>query len=411
MADAALKNPPPLLRDNQVRRGTLLRRSLPCALSLLLACDTSTTSPPVSAPPPGETGELTVAGSFELLGGYRLDVDFPSEGLGLIRDSDGYIVGAVGGAHAHEHSVHVYDLHVAPNAGSDVSAYPLLMPVRTWKVSELFPSWISGQNLRDVTVVSTPNGYEIAGIGRVYYNTAPRGSTQINVREVIDGGATLAAARVIPVDLPEQEFSGFIKHDDPRDDLSAIGAGAYDSGQGSVAGLSYAVRTANGSWTRRLTPPAFGDLTSPRLPRDTSYSCPDGESWVCIPPKGGVGVWSTERIGGGGVRIGNHILFLPTLGYGPRSYARQSYTFGDPSMDQAVAYIFTQDSSQTGTPALHLARYERWTYANAGELVLGVAVGRVRNVPGRVLFVVTGNTWSRDGRYRASPVLQLFRVR
>ena len=146
-------------------------------------------------------------------------------------------------------------------------------------------------------------------------------------------GTVLGPAREIPVDLPEQEFSGFIKHADSRTDLSVIGAGAYDSGQGSVGGLSYAQQQPNGSWTRLLQPPSFGDLTAPRLPRDTAYSCPDGPSWVCIPPIGNVGVSSTERVGGGGVRFGNTVMFIATPGYGDRRYNRQSYTFGDPSKD------------------------------------------------------------------------------
>lgn len=385
------------------------------ALAFVAACGGEATPPtdpgddrPTPLPAPTE---LTVGGSFELLGGYRLDVSYASEGLGLVRDSAGFVVEAISGAHAHEHAVHVFDLRQPPSPGADASGYAVLSPRRTWRVSQLYPNWISGQSLRDVAVVPTANGYELAGVGRVFYNTTPRPTTQINVREITNGGATLGATRVIPVNLPEQEFSGFIKHSDPRDDLSAIGAGAYDSGQGSVAGLSYAVRGSDGLWVRRLTPPGFGDLTTPRLPRDTAYSCPGGASWVCIPPVGGVGVWSTERIGGGGARIGNSLLFIATLGYGDRRYERQSYTFGDPALDRAVAYIFSQDSTGGATPTVRLTRYERWAYAKPGEIVLGVATGRVRNVTGAVLFVVTGNAWSADGRSNASPMLQLFRIK
>jgi hypothetical protein len=208
------------------------------------------------------------------------------------------------------------------------------------------------------------------------------------------------------VDLPEQEFSGFIKHADPARDLGAIGAGAYDSGQGSVGGLSYAIREANGSWTRLLRPPGFGDLTSPRLPRDDRYSCPDGMSWVCLPPVAGRGVWSTERIGGGGVRFGDHVLFIATLGYGPRTYSRQSYTFGDPAQDRAVAYFFSHDA----TGAVSFRSFEPWPHAAPGENVIGTAIGRLRGSTALHLLVVKTMAWG-SGRNRTGSVLQVFRIR
>lgn len=352
-------------------------------------------------------GEQSVA-RFQLLGGFRLNVAYPGEGLALLRDSDGFVVEAVAGAHVHTASVHLYDLRGTIGTGGDPDQYPLLNPLHTWSVAELFPRWISGQSLRDMTAVGTASSFDLAGIGRVFYNTSPRATTQINVRSITRtaSAVTFGAAREVPIDLPEQEFSGFIKHSDPERDLGAIGAGAYDSGQGSVAGLSYAVRQSDGRWTRLLTPPPFGDLTSPRLPRDNNYSCVDGRSWVCIPASGDTGVWSTERIGGGGVRYGNNILFIATLGYGPRSYARQSYTFGDPSQDQAVAYFFVQDPV---TNVVSFRRYDRWTFAAPGQNVLGTALGRMRGSNDLLLFVVKTNAWG-SGRDGLGTTLQIFRI-
>lgn len=387
----------------------LMLRSLPVILlAVVTACADPVASVTTPTEPPATTGAPTVA-SFELVGGYRLEVSYASEGLALVTDTDGFVVEAIAGAHAHTHSVHLYDLRMAPGAGTDADAYPLRAPLRTWRVAELFPRWIQGQSLRDLTAVRTPSGYELAGIGRVFYNTTPRASTQISVRTVTGLGesAMLGATREIPVDLPEQEFSGFIKHADAARDLGAIGAGAYDSGQGSVGGLSYAVRGASGSWVRLLRPPGFGDLTAPRLPRDTDYSCPDGASWVCLPPVNGRGVWSTERIGGGGVRYGDHVLFIATLGYGPRTYGRQSYTFGDPAQDRAVAYFFSHD---TATGAVAFRGYERWGWAAPGENVIGTAVGRLRGSTALHLFVVKANAWG-SGRDRTGAVLQVFRIR
>jgi hypothetical protein len=347
----------------------------------------------------------TALPTFELLGGWRLRSDYASEGLGLVRDADGFVVEAFAGAHAHDAAVHVFDLRVPFAAGADSNAYPALAPLRTWTVAQLFPNWISGQNLRDMTTVRTANGYELAGIGRVFYNTSPRPVTQINIRELTNGGTTLGLTREIAVNLPEQEFSGFIKHADSRSDLGAIGAGAYDSGQGSVGGLSYAVNRG-GTWQRLLNPPPFGDITSPRLPRDADYSCTDGASWVCIPPANGMGVWSTERVAGGGVRLGRSVMFLPTLGYGDRNYARQTYTFGDPALDRAAAYFFTHDRGG----AVRFVRYEAWPHAGPGQPVIGVAQGRLRGQAGTLLFVLRSNAWG-EGSVPTAPVLQVFRVR
>lgn len=381
-------------------------------LLLLSACDSAPFAPdditPPNEPPPATAylGPQSVAGSFQLLGGYRLQVDFASEGLGLIRDADGYVVEAVGGANAQTNALHLYDLRQPFSAGADAAAYPVIVPKRTWLVRDLFPRMMAGQNIRDVAIVATAAGYELAGLGRVYYNTAPRANTQINVRALSTDGATLGAAREIVVNLPEQEFSGFMKSLTPATDLQAIGAGAYDSGQGSVGGLSYAVQGSGGTWTRRLTPPGFGDITSPRLPRDANYSCDDPASWVCVPPVNGQGVWSTERIGGGGVRYGDNVLFIPTLGSGARSYGRQTYTFGDPAEDRAFAYFFKEHAT---TGAVTYQRFDRWVHAAPGEQVVGVALGRVRGVSGELLFVAKSYAWD-TGLYKVGSVVQVFRV-
>jgi hypothetical protein len=346
--------------------------------------------------------------NFELLGGYRLDVDFAGEGLGLLTDANGDVNGAIAGAFERDGAVNLYRFATPAGSGADAVTYPLVSPSKTWTVSELFPKWMSDQTLRDVTVVPRQGGFTLAGMGRVFYNTSPRPFTQINLRDINISADTfsLGAASEIPVNLPEQEFSGFIKHTDSTRDLATIGAGAYGSGQGSVGGLSYAVKGGDGSWSRVLRPPSFGDLTSPRLPRDAEYSCPPVQEFTCIPPVDGKGVWSTERIGGGGVRIGNDVLFLPMLGYGSRSYARQTYTFGDPNQDRANAYFFRFDA----TGQLQFQKYERWPFAAPGEHVIGVALGRVQGVPDPVLFVVKGDGWSR-GLYRSSSVVQLFRIK
>ena len=359
------------------------------------------------------SGRQSVASNFELVGGWRLQTEFASEGLALVSDADGFVVEAIGGANSHDGKLNVYDVSGASGAmgsgsgGADAGGYPVLQPKRQWNIADLFPNLMARQNLRDVTATRTPAGYELAGIGRVYYNTAPRDFTRIELRELTNGGGTLGATRQIAVDLPEQAFSGFIKHADSRIDTTEIGAGAYDSGQGSVGGLSYARQQPGGSWQRLLTPPGFGDVTSPRLPRDADYSCPGGTSWVCIEPKNGQGVWSTERIGGGGVKYDDNLLFIPMLGHGERTYARQSYTFGDAGLDTAVAYFFKENAA---TGAVEFQGYDRWLHAAAGEPVIGVALGRLRPSNDLLLFVVKSMAW-KAGIYRDGSVLQVFRIK
>ena len=400
-------------------RGSLLRGSVLSALALLLtACESSGPVPPITGDPPvdsmrnaprdtvsGPTDAApSVAASFTLLGGVRLRAPYAGEGLAVVPGDDGLAESVIAGAHVHDHAVHRYRLPAQLGSGTDVSQYPVLSPSATWPVAELFPNWMAEQTLRDVAVVPATDGFALAGIGRVIYQTAPRPQTQINVR-IVHANDRLGETREIGIPLPEQEFSGFIKHTDATRDLHAIGAGAYDSGQGSVAGLSYAT-FRDGQWQRLLTPPPFGDLTSPRLPRDADYSCPDGASWVCIPPIGDRGVWSTERIGGGGVRYGDTVLFIATLGYGAREYANQSYTFGDPARDRAVAYFFVH---RGGASVPALAGYDRWHFAPAGQRVAGVALGRWPGESAPVLFVTTANAWG-EGAVRDAPVLQLFRI-
>ncbi len=387
-------------------QAVLLVLSIAVSLHCSHAVETVTAAKPMGPAAPTYSAKQSVASSFELLGGFRLQSDFASEGLALIRDADGFVVQAMAGANAQTSSVHVYDISTQFGPGSDVSAYPIVMPIRTWAVGELFPHLLARQNLRDLTVNTTALGYDVFGIGRVYYNTSPRAFSQINVREMQHGGRVLGATREIAVDLPEQEFSGFIKHADSQLDPKEIGAGAYDSGQGSVAGLSYATQQSDGSWQRVLTPPLFGDLTSPRLPRDADYSCTDGPSWVCLPPVGNKGVWSTERIGGGGVKYGNNLLFIPMLGYGERNYGKQSYTFGDAAKDHAVAYFF---KANPVTGKMEFQSFDRWVHANPGEPVIGVALGRIRGVPDLLLFVVKSMAW-KAGAYQDGSVLQVFRI-
>lgn len=372
-------------------------------------------APPVAPPPDGMPPGVMPpdpprSGSWarirvQPLGGWRLDIPYAGDGLAVLADADGFAASVFTSGHLQQHLIHRTPLAGPPGGDTLVAAMPRLVPADTLRVDAVFPDLPAGQRVRDFAVVPSATGPELAALGRVFYHTAPRQETRIVVRALDAAGRPTGTTRFQPVPLPEQEFSGFIKHLDARRDLDAIGGGGYESGQGSVGGISYAVRR-DGTWQRLLQPPPFGDLASPRLPRDTAYSCPGGASWVCLPPVDGRGVWSTERVHSGGVRLGDTVLFLPSLGYGERTYERQSGTFGDPSRDRVVLYRF--EHRGTGDPVT-LVGYEPWPFLAPGQFASGLALGRLRGVPDPVLFVLVGAAWGA-GRDPDAPALLAFRL-
>ena len=388
---------------------SLPRASFPLALLVLLACGRETTpvAPTPDAPTPqSPTPDASWARTrFLRVGGWRLDIPYAGEGLAIATDADGFAEAVFTSGHVQQDVVHRTGL-LAPGVGdSTIAALPVLVPAETWPVASLFPDLPDGQRVRDLAVVPQGTGRELAALGRVFYQTAPQPETRLVLRALDAAGRPTGAARSVPVPLPAQEFSGFVKHRDAVHDLAHIGGGGYESGQGSVAGISYAVQR-DGQWRRLLHPPAFGDLVSPRLPRDTAYRCPDGPSWVCLPPVAGRGVWSTERIFGGGIRLGDTVLFLPTLGYGERTYARQSATFGDPARDRVVLYRFVQSAA---ADSLAFVGYEPWPFTTDGQTVQGLALGWLRGVDAPVLFMLVGNAWGRGAAHDA-PALLAFRI-
>lgn len=90
-----------------------------------------------------------VPSSFELVGGWRLQVEFASGGLALVRDADGFVVEAIGGAQISTAKVNLYDLRGGAGKGSMASARPVLAPTWQWSMAALFPKVPAGQNLRD----------------------------------------------------------------------------------------------------------------------------------------------------------------------------------------------------------------------------------------------------------------------
>jgi hypothetical protein len=373
-------------------------------LIALLGCSEATPVAPPDTQSPADDAAW-VRTRFVPLGGWRLAIPYVGEGLAIIPDATGDANAVVTSGHVQQDVLHRTPLTPLGAADTIVLAMPVLVPSDTVRVATLFPTLPDGQRVRDLAVVPTASGFDLAAIGRVFYQTAPRSETRIVVRAMTTHFRATATTRDELVPLPEQEFSGFIKHTDATRDPASIGGGGYESGQGSVAGISFAMRRG-AQWQRLMRPPGFGDLQSPRLPRDTAYSCPDGASWVCLPPVNGRGVWSTERVFGGGVRLGDTLLFFPALGYGARTYARQTATFGDPSRDRTVLYRFVHHAV---SDSVAFVAYTPWPFTAAGQSVHGMALGRLRGVNAPVLFVLVSAAWGQ-GVAADAPVLLAYRI-
>jgi hypothetical protein len=386
-----------------------MRRLLPHALLLVCLAVLSgchDAAAPVQPPPDPPAASASWARTrLRPLGGWRLDIPYAGEGLAIVPDASGLADAVYTSGHLQQDVLHRTRLRVAASGDSVIDAMPRLVPDDTLHVASVFPDLPSGQRVRDFAVTPRGSGLELAALGRVFYNTTPRAQTRIVMRALDASQRPVGAVRSMDVPLPEQEFSGFIKQGDASRDLAAIGGGGYESGQGSVGGISYAALRGS-DWRRLLQPPGFGDLLSPRLPRDSAYACPGGASWVCLPPANGRGVWSTERLFGGGVRLGDTVLFLPTLGYGERTYERQSATFGDPARDRVSLYRFVHHTSDSVVFVAH----EPWPFTTPGQSVHGMALGRLPGVTEPVLFVLVAGAWGHGASHDAPALLVYARI-
>jgi len=359
--------------------------------------------PPSITLPPGTIQTSTL---FTHVGGFKVPVEFASSGIGLVTNDNGEVIKIAAGDHTYQQSMSIYNIQGQSILGStQVSNYPSIAREVTLTRAALFPYWDSRHDLRDYFITSSANGSEnrICGVGRMYYNTNPQPSTNIHCTQTSNNFSTIGAAEQIPVNIPEQWVTGFGGGED------RLLGGAYDSGQGTTMGPVLGSKQPNGSWTVLYRAPNLGDFTSslyPVLPRPLGYNCIAGNNWVCHEPISGVGVWTTERIYGGGVEMGDVAMVLPTLAFGDRDYAFQTSTFGLPALDKTYAYYFRRNA-QTGK--YQLQNYDAWPFSSAGQNIIGMKIGKLPGQSGIFLFVVRNNAYVY-GMYNVGSVVDIFEI-
>jgi hypothetical protein len=194
--------------------------------------------------------------------------------------------------------------------------------------------------------------------------------------------------------LTAQKFSGFIKRGPGLDPL--LGAGGYESGQGSQSGPSLATLSGQKlieyQWPGAPgAPDANGVPTNwnQRAPRDTNYRPIDGATMVNGVLTGGFvvdwwgawiprvingalqGRWASDMVFGGGLDLPEGITFWPWIGTGDLAYARQTALFAGDGLQRTYRY-----------------RYDRTTY----QFVDYTAI------PEFVYMPVTGHELGPDGK-------------
>jgi hypothetical protein len=247
----------------------------------------------------------------------------------------------------------------------------------------------------------------LAGAEAVLANPQPYDPVLNNCTQVNNNFTSIGNAEKIPVNIPEQWVTGFGGTE------TRLWGGAYDSGQGTTMGPVLASRADNGQWNILYRAPDLGNFSNaiPLLPRPQGYNCTDGDSWVChapipfAPTNDVFGVWTTERIAGGGVEIGDVAMILPTLGFGDRNYANQSYTFGPANLDKSYAYYFRKNANGK----YEFLNYDDWPFSYPGENIIGMKIGKLEGRSGLYLFVVRSNAYYY-GIYKTGSVVDIFKI-
>jgi hypothetical protein len=353
-------------------------------------------------------GAIITTQTFTLVGGFKIPAEFTSSGIGLVTNSAGETIKIVVGNHTYEQAMSVYDIR-GKQINIALTNYLQLTKEVTLTRANLFPYWDNRHDLRDYFITSSANGVHnrICGVGRMYYNTNPQLTTNIHCTQVNDNFTSIGNAEKIPVNIPEQWVTGFGGSE------TRLWGGAYDSGQGTTMGPVLASRADNGQWNILYRAPDLGNFSNaiPLLPRPQGYNCTDGNSWVChapipfAPTNDVYGVWTTERIAGGGVEIGDVAMILPTLGFGERNYANQSYTFGPANLDKSYAYYFRKNANGK----YEFLNYDDWPFSNQGENIIGMKIGKLEGRSGLYLFVVRSNAYYY-GLYKAGSVVDIFKI-
>lgn len=288
---------------------------------------------PVPTPTPTPTPQPTptpipAPGGRTLLGGWRLNQDF---GRGTIAIDFARMKLWMSG---HVQALDIVEYDLPPmGSGSDVNAWPQVDPVRR------IPLWWPYQE--GVYVNGLCFWREKLWVTiRVFY--AQNAAVFPTLTLYAEDGER------ITLNLPTQQFSGFVKRGPDLDPL--IGCGGYDSGQGTVSGPTLA--TIDGQVLRTYGWPAQPgpnlEHWNERAPREPNYWVKGHtDSWVGWEPRvvNGVleGRWASDAIFGGGLVLPEGVTYWPIMGLGELDYALQSLCFVP--WGQTRTYEYRYDAS------------------------------------------------------------------
>jgi hypothetical protein len=303
---------------------------------------------------------------FELLGGWRITAEFARGGIAInLAEKKLFVVG-----HAQRNEVYEYDLPEF-GKGSDLKKWPQLKPVR------VIPGWWQDGYANSLAY---HNGKVWAAV-RKYYDTAPPPTTTLFAQ----------TGETKEIDLPRQQFSGFVKS---AGRFPELGCGGYESGQGSAFGPTLA--TIEG---KPLIIHNFDPTWSMREKREPNYfPVKNNASWVAVEPMVLHGVkegrWACDRVFAGGIRLKTGIYYWPLMGIGDIDYARQNLTFAS----RNVTYQY---------------RYDPATYKLLGWKQLpdlGPIHGQDISPDGKLLYLSEGNAW-KSGLYQVDPVVRVYQIK
>lgn len=320
----------------------------------------------VDTPPPTDR---------RLLGGYRISEPF-ARGTFAIDWTNRklYMVG-----HAQENYVNEYLLPDEFGTGTDVNAWPILVKTRT------IPGWWEDGYANGLVVWRG----KLWAIVRKFYDTSPPSFLTLFAED----------GERITINLPRQKFNGFIKFGPGLDPL--IGAGGYESGQGSCSGPTLATLDGqvliNHQWP--ASPGVNLENWNKRASRDNNYwPVNHVDGWVAWEPRdtNGDGVtegrWASDRVYGGGLVLPEGICYWCRMGTDDLSYARQSETFGDPNKNKTYKYIYDKNT------------YEliRWELTD-----LLCIKGQEVDAQGRI-YLCEENAWHGTSPYKVDPAIKVF---
>jgi uncharacterized protein YkwD len=253
--------------------------------------------------------------------------------------------------------------------GEDPSTWPVLQPT---KVIPAF--W--------------PGGWPVYANGMIFW----QGELWVSPRMTYDTAPpdTLTlyseSGRTLTVDLPRQQFSGFIKRfgQDPL-----LGSGGTESGQGSARGPT----AAGLDGTVYLGPWNYGAGWDGREVRPADYYPVNHvDAWYALDPAnhgdGTQGRWASDQIYGGGLWLPEGVAYWPLMGTGDIDYAYQNLTLS--ATTETVEYLYDPTTWRPTFSVTSFGPIDGQDFGPNGEVVLS-----------------EGNAWQSQ-MYQVDPIIRVY---